>query len=83
MALCPRTLTDALRLAGRVGLSRVHGDRHAIEGRTAELRVITSGLAVQLDGDYAGETPMTFSVAPRALLVSVPAGRLSAIFGDH
>ena len=83
VALCPRTLTDALRLAGRVGLSRVHGDRHAIEGRTVELRVITSGLAVQLDGDYAGETPMTFSVAPRALRVSVPAGRLSAIFGDH
>ena len=83
LALCPRTLTDALRLAGRVGLSRVHGDRHAIEGRTAELRVITSGVAVQLDGDWVGETPMTFSVAPRALRVSVPAGPLSAIFGDH
>ena len=80
VALCPPTLVDGLRLALRVATSRAHGDRHIIEGRSAELRVETPGLAVQLDGDYAGETPMTFSVAPRALLVSVPAGPLSAIF---
>lgn len=83
VALCPPTFADCLRLGARVALSRAHDDRHIIEGRTAELRVDTPGLAVQLDGDYSGETPMTFSVAPRALRVSVPAGPLSAIFHDR
>ncbi|MEP6870834.1 MAG: diacylglycerol kinase family protein [Anaerolineaceae bacterium] len=80
VALCPPTLADCLRLGARVALSRAHDDRHIIQYRTAEVRVETPGLAVQLDGDYAGETPMAFSIAPRALRVSVPAGPLSAIF---
>jgi diacylglycerol kinase family enzyme len=33
----------------------------------------TPGLPVQLDGDYAGETPMRFSVDAGALAVSIPA----------
>ncbi len=82
-ALCPATIVDVVRLAARVAMSRIHNDRHIIEGRTAEVRIETAGLAVQLDGDYAGVTPITFSVAPRALRVSVPAGPLSAIFGER
>ncbi|MEP7216874.1 MAG: diacylglycerol kinase family protein, partial [Anaerolineaceae bacterium] len=80
LALCPPTLADCLRLGARVAVSRAHNDRHIIEGRTAEVRIETPGLAVQLDGDYVGETPMKFSVAPSSLRVSVPAGPLSAIF---
>lgn len=80
VALCPATLRDGMRLAARVVTGRAHDARHIIEDRTAEVRIETAGLAVQLDGDYAGETPMTFSIAPHALRVSVPAGPLSAIF---
>ena len=82
VAFCPPRLTDGLRLAARVATSRIQPDRHIIEDRTAEIRIETPGLAVQLDGDYTGETPMTFSVAARALRVSVPTGRLSPLFGD-
>ncbi len=80
VALCPSTFRDGLRLAARVAMSRAYNDRHIIQGRTAEVRIETPGMAVQLDGDYAGETPMSFSIAPRALNVSVPAGPLTAIF---
>ena len=48
--------------------------------RTPELTIETAGLPVQLDGDYAGETPMRFCVDPGALLVSVPGGPLARIF---
>ncbi|MEO6397728.1 MAG: diacylglycerol kinase family protein [Tepidiformaceae bacterium] len=80
VALCPPSFVDGLRLATRVARSRVTGAPHVIEGRSAELRLETPGLPVQLDGDYVGETPMTFTVAPGALLASVPAGPLAAIF---
>ncbi len=38
--------------------------------RTLEVR--TPGLPVQIDGEFLGETPMTFSVTPGALHVIVP-----------
>lgn len=38
-------------------------------------------LPVQADGEYIGETPMTFSVAPAALTVIVPPGLRSPLFG--
>jgi diacylglycerol kinase family enzyme len=81
IALCPPRAWDAARIAARLAVGRVHGDRHVVEGQVPEVRVQTPGLAVQLDGDYAGETPMTFSVDPGALRVSVPAGPLAPIFG--
>jgi diacylglycerol kinase family enzyme len=52
-----------------------------LEHRAKEIRIETPGIPVQLDGDYVSETPMTFSSDPGALLVSVPAGPLPAIFG--
>ena len=47
---------------------------------TVEVR--TPGLPVQIDGEYLGETPMTFSVAPGALKVIVPSGLASPLFSS-
>jgi YegS/Rv2252/BmrU family lipid kinase len=48
--------------------------------RTAEVRVETPGLRVQADGEYLGETPMRFSVAPRSLTVLLPPGGANRLF---
>jgi YegS/Rv2252/BmrU family lipid kinase len=80
LALCPRRLGDAARLASRLAFGNVRGDSRVFEARSCELRLETPGFAVQLDGDYAAETPLTFRVDPGALLVSVPAGELAPIF---
>jgi len=42
--------------------------------RARRVEVLSPGLHVQADGEYFGETPMTFSVAPRALRVLLPRG---------
>ena len=80
VAFCPKRVTDTLRLAGKVALGR-KDDSRLKRFRSPEVTIETPGLAVQLDGDYAGETPMTFSVERSALLVSVPAGPLPVLFG--
>ena len=62
-------------------LFRRHQDRAEVVYRTFEsLDVQTPGLPVQVDGEYVGETPMTFSVAPGALKVIVPPGQATALF---
>lgn len=80
LAACPRTPSDAFRLAGKLTQERLQ-DPRLIRFRDSEIRVETPGFGVQLDGDYAGQTPMTFSVDHRALLVSLPPGPLPPIFG--
>lgn len=79
IAFCPHGFGETLRLARKVAFGR-RDDPRIVHLRTPELAVETPGLAVQLDGDYVGETPMTFSADPGALLVSVPAGPLAPIF---
>lgn len=79
IAFCPRGFGETLRLAGKVALGR-REDPRIVHLHTPELTIETAGLGVQLDGDYVGETPMTFSVEPGALLVSVPGGALAPIF---
>ena len=37
-------------------------------------------VAVQVDGDTIGQTPMTFEALPGALRVVVPRGRLDGLF---
>ena len=62
-------------------LLKRHQDRAEVVFRTASMiEIRTPGLPVQLDGDYFGETPMTFGVAPNALRVMVPRGQASALF---
>jgi YegS/Rv2252/BmrU family lipid kinase len=79
LALCPTSALDTARLAAKVATGRLE-DSRLISFRTPCLEVETPGLPVQLDGDYVGRTPMTFSVEESALLVSVPAGPLTPIF---
>ena len=79
IALCPRGVADTARLARKIALGR-REDERMLRFRTGELRFESPGFPVQLDGDPVGETPMTFSVEPRALLVSVPRGPLAPIF---
>lgn len=79
VALCPQSLAETLRLAGKLALGKRNDDR-MITFRTPELHIHTAGIPIQLDGDPVGETPMSFSVDPGALLVSVPAGELAPIF---
>lgn len=83
IAFCPEKLRDTLRLAAKV-VRGSRRDRRMIRLREASVTIETPGLAVQLDGDHVGETPMRFSIDPRGLLVSVPAGPLAPIFqGAH
>jgi YegS/Rv2252/BmrU family lipid kinase len=82
IAFLPRNLGETLRLAGKVVAGK-REDPRLSTFRTSELRLETPGLAVQLDGDYFGETPMKFTVEPAALRVSLPAGRLPEIFAER
>ncbi len=79
VALCPGSLLESLRLGAKVPLQRLSGDRAAIAFRAAEISVETPGIPFQLDGDYAGETPVAFSVSPGALAVRVPGGSLPEV----
>ncbi len=81
VALCPRGLGDGTRLAAKLVAGRLQGDGGALQWRAHEVRIETRGLPLQLDGDFAGETPVTFTVERHALLVSIPAGPLPALFG--
>lgn len=80
VALCPERFGDGTRLALKAALHRLEGDARAVVNSIKELAIDTPGLPVQLDGDYVGQTPMTFRCERRALLVSVPAGPLANIF---
>jgi len=78
-ALKPRRRGDGVRLAVRLLLRRLPREGPVTAGQVSEVTIETPGLPVQLDGDYAGETPMRFTVERQVLLVSVPAGRLPAV----
>ncbi len=83
LAMCPHGFGEAARLVTKVVLGK-RSDERIVQRRTAELEIETPGLAVQLDGDFVGETPMKFTVDSRGLLVSVPGGVLAPIFaGVH
>jgi diacylglycerol kinase (ATP) len=78
-AVCPQGILAALRVGVRVAADRIATDRSVIALRTPELAIETPGIPLQLDGDYAGETPARFSVEARALAVSVPPGPLPPV----
>jgi diacylglycerol kinase (ATP) len=79
-AICPRRLTDTLRMASKIAMHRFNADPSTIRSRVDEVLIETPGLAVQLDGDFVAETPLHFTVERDALLVSIPEGPLPAIF---
>jgi YegS/Rv2252/BmrU family lipid kinase len=65
----------------KIALRRQDGARGVSFHRLADLAIETPGLAVQADGEYLGETPMTFSVEAQALDVLLPRGRGQELFG--
>jgi YegS/Rv2252/BmrU family lipid kinase len=46
-----------------------------------EIEITASGMPVQVDGEYIGETPIRIGILPGALRVIVPAGLKSPLFG--
>jgi YegS/Rv2252/BmrU family lipid kinase len=70
--------STALKLALR---RQRHGGKGISFYRFRELTIETPGLPIQADGEYFGETPMTFSVDPQALDVLLPKGHGSELFG--
>ena len=74
----PRLLTTAMRIAaGRAAT----GGGVRFE-RVKSLELMTPGLAVQVDGEYIGETPMRFSVERQALPVLLPRGQGRQLLGE-
>ena len=53
---------------------------HVLHCEIEALDVLTPGLPVQIDGEYAGETPLRFDAIPTALRVIVPRGLSSPLF---
>jgi YegS/Rv2252/BmrU family lipid kinase len=74
VALCPDGPLDLARMSARLLTRRIAGDRRALSARAAEVVLETPGIPLQLDGDYAGESPARFTVDPGDLAVSIPAG---------
>jgi diacylglycerol kinase family enzyme len=62
-----------LQLALGLGTGRVHRFWAAQHFRSSNFTLRSSSrVALQLDGEYAGDLPVTFSVLPQALRVIVP-----------
>ncbi len=63
-------------------LKRHQNRAEVVYKKVSTVEVRTLGLPVQIDGEYLGETPMTFYVAPSALKVIVPADFESPLFSS-
>jgi YegS/Rv2252/BmrU family lipid kinase len=74
-------LVEKLAHAFRVA-TRSHTRAPTVEYyRVHQLTLVTRPrVAVQVDGDTIGQTPMTFAAVPRALTVVVPQGRAGGLF---
>jgi diacylglycerol kinase family enzyme len=75
-----RGIGRLVRTATRVVRHRLDGAAGVTFRRIKELEVLSSGLGVQVDGEYIGETPVRFSVAPAALDVLLPRGHAAGLF---
>jgi YegS/Rv2252/BmrU family lipid kinase len=71
------TLTRLLPL---VLFKRHHRSKLVSHRTVSALHVRTADMPVQVDGEYVGETPLRFGVAPNALRVRVPRGPRSPLF---
>ncbi|MPZ47887.1 MAG: YegS/Rv2252/BmrU family lipid kinase [Dehalococcoidia bacterium] len=69
-----RGLPWLARTGIRLAMRRHDGADGVSFQRLRELDVLTPGLEVQADGEFFGETPMRFGVAPRAVEVVIPLG---------
>lgn len=79
--LCPAGHGDGVRLAAKLGLGRLAGDRCVACSRSPTYTIETPGIPLEVDGDVVGASPVEIRVEPGALMVSVPAGAPPPIFG--
>jgi len=61
--------------AARLAVQRQDGAPGVSFQRLRELSVVTPGMPVQADGEYFGETPMTFTVERQAITILMPPGQ--------
>jgi diacylglycerol kinase (ATP) len=66
-------------MGARIALKRHQWHRDVTYARAASVILTTPGLQVQADGEYFGETPMSFGVAPAALSVLLAPGAADLI----
>ena len=57
--------------------------RSASFGQAREVVVSTPGIPVHVDGEYVAETPMRFTVEPKALLVLTPSSRRLSMLSER
>ncbi|MFN0095396.1 MAG: diacylglycerol/lipid kinase family protein [Dehalococcoidia bacterium] len=81
VAVCPRNPVELVRNVAQLARSRLQAGPSVRRAAVDDLTIETPGLAVQLDGDFAGRTPMRFQVDRLALRMRVPPGPLPAILG--
>ncbi len=75
-----RSLGRLVHTATRIVRRSLQGARGVTFRRVKELEVATPGLGVQVDGEYIGETPVRFTVAPAALDILLPPGHAAELF---
>jgi diacylglycerol kinase (ATP) len=80
-ALGPRRAGQGAALGLKLATGRLGEGDYVLRHGLRELDVHTPGLAVQVDGDVIGQTPMNICVEPGAVVVSVPPGPLPSLFG--
>ncbi len=68
------------RTALRLATHRQDGGQGVTYRQIRELEVKTAGLPVQIDGEYIGETPMRFSIAPSMLEMLLPRGKAEVLW---
>jgi YegS/Rv2252/BmrU family lipid kinase len=61
--------------AARLAMQRQDGAPGVSFQRIQELEILTPGIPVQADGEYFGETPMTFTVEKQAVTFLMPPGQ--------
>ncbi|MCC7366755.1 MAG: diacylglycerol kinase family lipid kinase [Dehalococcoidia bacterium] len=83
VAACPGSPWAVARLGARLARGRIAADPAATAEVAHEVTIDTPGIPYQLDGDYAGESPVTFRADPGALRVSLPAGPRPAILAPQ
>lgn len=76
-----RGINRVLGTATRILSRRLDGAPGVIFQRVREIEVVSAGLGIQIDGEYVGETPARFDVAPAAIDILLPQGQGSELFG--
>ncbi len=71
---------DIAATAARLVIGKHESRDNVTFRRVRALELDTPGLAVQLDGEYCGETPVRFTVEPLALEVLLPRGKADRLF---